>query len=284
MQYVTPTSIINITRSQNNTIKCNTKARAKTIECLGYSKPSSDLKRKLWLMSLIPSIKRIYMLTITFPICTKDDTAHKMLNSFLTNMKKQGYFKTYIWVSERQGNGTIHFHFFITQHTPAEKIQSAMSSTLTTAYRNNISTYPSSLCSNYQGFFFSRNRNGRIVDIKKADKNTRKRITTYLAKYLAKDSEDTELMPILHRRTGCSRDISCLQRKAQLWGDFTEGIHRYIMIPSEARGRKFTELGYTIWIFVAIPPTECIGFWAYVQWNDDIFYNFHAYKDGRQTR
>lgn len=284
MQFITPTCIVRTTKSRNSSIKPNPKKRAKTIEVSGYQKPKTDLTRKIWLMFLMREIKRLHFLTITFPIGTTDFCAHSMLNSVLTNLRKQGYMKTYIWVSERQENGTIHFHFFITQYTPASVIQSAISSALTTAYKNGISTYPPSKCANYQGFFFSKNKKGKVQNLKTCKGDTRRRVTSYVTKYVTKDEEATELMPICHRRTGCSKDVSYLQRKQSTFGIFNDGIDTHIKNHSEIFGKKFTEIGRTIWVFTRIPPREAEGFWHYIEYNDDIYYNYHAYKEGKPTR
>ena len=272
MKLITPTSIIEVTRSGNNTIKANQAMKKLTINCLGYKVNKSKVKRRIWLLFLMRNITRIYFLTITFPEGLQDDTVFWLLNTFFTNMKKQGFFKNYIWVSERQTNGTLHFHIFITQYTPAQKIQSAISSSLTTAYKKGISTYPPHLCTNYQGFKFSRNRRGKVQNLKNLKSNQRKLVASYCAKYVAKDEDITDLMPILHRRSGCSKSIGRLELSTEIMNTELDTAYRYIERHSEIRGKKFTEQGYTIWIMQRIPPTECILFWVYIELNEHIFY------------
>jgi len=271
MKILTPTAVIEVTRSQNNPSKVNQAMRRRTIECLGYKVNATKVKRRIWLMFLIRNISRIHFLTITFPEGLPDNTVFWLLNTFFTNMKHQGYFKNYIWVSERQKNGTIHFHIFITQYTPAENIQSAISSSLTTAYKKGISTYPPAQCANYQGFFFSKNRHGKVINLKNLKSDKRKLVASYCAKYVSKDEDLTDLMPILHRRSGCSKSIGRILLSIEVMRTEEDTCYRYIERHSEIRGKKFIEQGYTIWIMQRIPPQECILFWVYIELNEHIY-------------
>lgn len=268
MILLTPTSVINVTRSTNNPKPVNQAKRKRTLEVLGYRVNASKVKRRIWLLFLMPSVTNLYFLTITFPQGTTDDCCKWLLNTVLTNLKKQGYFKNYLWVSERQQNGTIHYHFFITQYTPASNIQSAISASLTTAYKKGLSTYPPAKCSNYQGFFFSKNKHGRVQNLKTLNKNKRKLVAGYCAKYVAKDLELTDCMPICSRRSGTSDSIARLELSREECGLGVKQCYHFVIAPALRMEKHFIENGYTISLFTEIPPPEFTVFWEYIQDND----------------
>lgn len=271
MIIITPTCAVQITKERNNTTPPNQAKRKQTIKILGYKVQSSVVKRRIWLLFLMNTIKNLYFLTITFPKGTSDECAHWLLNTFLTNMRKQQYFNNYIWVSERQKNGTIHFHFFITKYTPAPKIQSAISSSLTTAYKKGISDYPPEKCANYQGFFFSKSRSGKVQNLKNIHKNKRKLVASYCAKYVAKDEEQTDMYPICHRRSGSSDSIARLQLSRSEMGEGERQVYQYVVAPAMREGKYYIEKGYNLSILLDIPPPQFTIFWEYIEDNTYLF-------------
>lgn len=275
MILITPTSAINITRHTNFTKPVDQAKRKKTIEVLGYKVNASTTKRRVWLLFLMPTIKNLYFLTVTFPQGTGDDCCKWLLNTVLTNLKKQGYFRDYLWVSERQENGTIHYHFFITQYTPASKIQKAISSSLTTAYKKGLSSYPPSKCKNYQGFFFSKNKKGKVQNLKKLKTNKRKLVASYCAKYVAKDIELTDMMPICSRRTGTSDSIARLELSREEYLSGEREVYKYVVAPALRAKKQYVERGYTISVFTDIPPPEFSCFWDYIDDNCKLFNGIH---------
>jgi len=56
--------------------------------------------------------------TLTFVAAITDDDAIGLLNSFLTQIRKQFAGLQYLWVAERQENGNIHFHMLVNRRLP----------------------------------------------------------------------------------------------------------------------------------------------------------------------
>jgi len=59
---------------------------------------------------------KLAMLTLTLPcqqLHTDKEVKNKLLNQFLTSLRKQYGLKNYIWRAEKQFNGNIHFHIII---------------------------------------------------------------------------------------------------------------------------------------------------------------------------
>ena len=57
--------------------------------------------------------KMLYFWTITFPKGTSDDTTYILMNKWLTRLRQESLLKEYLWITERQENGTIHFHMVV---------------------------------------------------------------------------------------------------------------------------------------------------------------------------
>jgi|GEM_PF-4308864 len=65
------------------------------------------------------SQKEVYFYSISFPEGTADDTCYRLFNVWLSRMRVEfGDYglRSYLWVAERQQNGTIHYHIFVNQY------------------------------------------------------------------------------------------------------------------------------------------------------------------------
>lgn len=81
-----------------------------------YSLNKKVVKRKMFALYHLPNAKRYFRLwTLTFPEGTSDEIGYKILNNWLTRMRQELGLKHYIWVAERQKNGTLHFHLTLCQ-------------------------------------------------------------------------------------------------------------------------------------------------------------------------
>lgn len=177
--------------------------------------------------------KRFYFYTISFPLSTPDNLAYALFNAVLTRLRK-GYdvssiaflllakysesksdkwhfavnkltklskfeqLRHYLWVAERQKNGTIHFHIItsdfvnvlIFNHFVSTYIFNTISKKSTSV---NLSHLNSSI---YNGVDVSKRRSGlsSVTDIRK-----------YLTKYVTKNTTK-----FLHYAWHCSRSVSAL--------------------------------------------------------------------------
>lgn len=177
--------------------------------------------------------KRFNFYTISFPLSTSDDSAFKLFNAVLTRLRK-GYILSsiaavilekysvgksakwlfsikqllrsnnfqqlnhYLWVAERQANGTIHFHIItsdiinvlVFNHFVAAYIFNSLQ-------KNDKSINISHLTqSQYNGVDVSKRKTGisSVTDIRK-----------YITKYVTKNKEK-----FTHYAWHCSRSISAL--------------------------------------------------------------------------
>lgn len=70
------------------------------------------------------------LLTISFPINTSDQLASRLLNNWLTQLRKIYSFLDYYFVAERQKNGTIHYHIVLNKFLPISKLRAMMQHTM----------------------------------------------------------------------------------------------------------------------------------------------------------
>ena len=69
---------------------------------------------------------KIAFVTLTLPsnqIHSDNEIKHKCLNSFLIELKKFYKVKNYVWRSEKQGNGNIHFHILVDKFIPHQEMR-----------------------------------------------------------------------------------------------------------------------------------------------------------------
>jgi len=74
------------------------------------------------LMNLKCSRRFIAFYSVSFPEGTTDDQAFECWNLWLTRLRKTYNLLNYIWVTERQKNGTIHYHMLTNNYMPILQI------------------------------------------------------------------------------------------------------------------------------------------------------------------
>lgn len=132
--------------------------------------------------------------SISFPQNFPDDYAYKCLNTVLTRLRDKCRLKSYQRFSERQKNGTIHFHMVTNNYMPVRTFNYFMAKAIDNQIRSkknqgkinvnfDITTY-----------------NG--VDVRHVN-NNRKALNSYLTKYVSKNDELFDRLPY-----HSSRDIS----------------------------------------------------------------------------
>lgn len=136
--------------------------------------------------------QKMKFITITFPMGLNDDLCVKAMNTWLTKLRSICSSFNYLWVAERQGNGTLHFHLFTKTFFNIRAINFHMAVSI----RNIVDKYTKG-----EILFNMDNYNG--VDVKVVNKLAH--IVSYVTKYVTKVKE-------LHynRSWACSRLVSQL--------------------------------------------------------------------------
>lgn len=142
------------------------------------------------------------MLTISFPPCVSEHNGMQALNTWLTAIRlKLGQ---YIWVSEFQQNGTIHYHLLILKRVNIVKVNRAMKVVLCNLVRDGVIKHNLSAMKRYNGVDLAKDRKTRQVT-NFCDPKSRKALGWYITKYITKNNATFK-----HAAWGCSRAFSAI--------------------------------------------------------------------------
>jgi len=159
-----------------------------------YKLNKSKVKKKCHAFSRLEKSKKfLAFYSISFPEGLSDEIGYKIFNTWLTRCRKDCNLKSYLWIAERQKNGTIHFHLLTNDFMPIRKVNGFMASCLTSEKAKGMEVLKDVNIKNYNG-----------VDVKKVDTN-RKSLIGYLTKYITKNG-----IEFTHLLWHCSRDVSKL--------------------------------------------------------------------------
>lgn len=132
--------------------------------------------------------KLLYFWTVTFPLFTTDDTAHILLNKWLTRLRTERMIKEYLWITERQENKTLHFHMVINRKMDVQKANKYMRASIMHSINSGEIQYDRTKAMRYNGVDIAKDRKTRRV-INFAKQNRQKALTNYLTKYVTKNNE-----------------------------------------------------------------------------------------------
>lgn len=146
--------------------------------------------------------KKLYFWTVTFPPATSDNTAFILLNKWLTRLRKENLLRDYIWVSERQKNGTIHFHIAIPHYLDVKKANKYMRASIMHSINKKEIEWERNTAKNYNGVDIAKHRKTKRITNFASGKGERA-LTNYLTKYVTKNNDAFE-----HLAWHCSRAFS----------------------------------------------------------------------------
>jgi hypothetical protein len=157
-----------------------------------YKLNKSKVRKKCQAFSRLEKSKKfLAFYSISFPCGLSDEIVYKIFNTWLTRCRRDSGLKSYLWVAERQGNGTIHFHLLTNDYMTIKKVNGFMASCLASEKAKGNEVLKDINTEKYNG-----------VDVKKVDKD-RKSLIGYLTKYITKND-----IEFTHLPWHCSRDVS----------------------------------------------------------------------------
>jgi hypothetical protein len=148
---------------------------------------------------------KLYFFTVTFLEGLADDICYQVYNTWLTELRQRGLLLSYLWVAERQQNGTVHFHIAIPHYLNVHKANRVMRRVLVDQKnKGNLPGWERMKLMRYNGVHISKNsKTGRPVNF--AARGKQKALSHYLTKYITKNNT------AMHRLAWhCSRDWSAL--------------------------------------------------------------------------
>jgi hypothetical protein len=136
--------------------------------------------------------KELYFWTISFPPCVTDDIGYQLLNNWLTKLRQRNKYRdplldSYLWVAERQQNGTLHFHLLIPHRMPVKVANRDMMVSLCTMVKNKTLNWNLHAARRYNGVDIAKDRKTRKV-INFLEKKRSRTLHRYLTKYVTKNN------------------------------------------------------------------------------------------------
>lgn len=132
--------------------------------------------------------KELYFWTVTFPLKTSDAVIYRLFNTWLTRLRSDNLLKNYLWVAERQQNGTLHFHLAIPHKLPVKTANGYMRSCLASSCKAGEIDYSVFQCKRYNGVDIAKNRKERKVTNFALGKRGRRSLIGYITKYVTKNN------------------------------------------------------------------------------------------------
>lgn len=167
-------------------------------------KKSLIRQRILTFISAQRGKKLMHFVTVTYPPVVNDKQAYKYLNQWLTVLRSKGWIKDYLWIAERQTNGTIHYHIAIPHYFNISRANKTMQTILCSEVRKGALPWSIYAAKRYNGCDLAKNRKTKRVTnfaVKKGSKS----LVSYLTKYITKN--DTKFSTYCWH---CSRSFSNL--------------------------------------------------------------------------
>lgn len=230
----------------------------------------SKVKGKMYaLFNLKCSRKFMAFYSVSFPLGTNDDQAFECWNAWLTCLRKRFGLLNYIWVTERQKNGTLHYHMLTNNYMPILQINRAMAIIINNKVIENVMSWGGSSLDRYNGVdvdsIFNSKRHkktGKILN----PAELRNWLTKYITKYVTKNTEK-----FTHLCWHCSRTVSILFtttiidiRESKKVTDFLPRLRNLYM--------NFKSDFNNTWVFLFVPPDNL--FEMIRMYNDWLFVEF----------
>lgn len=242
-------------------------------------------KRATALCRLSASKKFLAFYSISFPSGAEDSILYEIFNKWLTNCRSRYGLKTYLWVAERQKNGTLHFHILTNNRMDISVVNRAMANSIDTSVNQEKLTWGQSSRTLYNGVDVDsiqrpkRRQNENRERYRRRVKEYHKRhvsqrvkfAISYLTKYISKSEAIFTHLPF-----HCSRDVSQLFTSMVQDTKSINNLTRYLS--DDADDYEIVEIEErTIYIFKKTPPEVIYKRLDAV--NDRLYFEYHKSEE-----
>lgn len=144
--------------------------------------------RILGFVNSMPGTKRLHLWTITFKPGTSDEAGFHLLRKWLQRMSTDEGLKHYCRITERQKNGTIHFHIAVNQWFDIKRANRYMRAAMMRSVDEGSISMERADIVKYNGVDICKDKKTRRV-VNFAKRKSQKSLSNYLAKYVTKNTE-----------------------------------------------------------------------------------------------
>jgi hypothetical protein len=218
-----------------------------------YSINKPEIRQRIFAMitSQRPDRRELYFWTVTFPVQTKDEIIYQLYNTWLTTLRQKKWLKDYLWVAERQLNGTLHFHICIPHKLSVVAANRAMAGILANASRKGLIDYSVYQCKRYNGVDIAKNRKEKKVTNFALGKKGKRALTTYITKYITKNNGSFS-----HLAWHNSRGFSQLFTGVTFTFDEFQAFN---LVPFVRRYSAIKNEYFTFYPWLSDPPPRLVG-------------------------
>ncbi len=218
----------------------------------------SKVKGKMFaLFNLECSRKFIAFYSVSFPLGNSDEELFICWNYWLTSLRKTFGLNNYIWVTERQKNGTLHFHMLTNNYMPITQINRSMGIIINNRVLNGFMKWGNSDINRFNGVdvdsIFNSKRHkktGKLLN----PSEVRNWISKYVTKYVTKNTETFS-----HLCWHCSRSISILFTGTIILKEISRVVTDYLPRIRQLYTNFKGEFNDT-WAFHFVPPEHLFDY------------------------
>jgi len=180
----------------------------------GFSVNKKEIRRRIQGMinaqKYGKGVPKLFFITVSFPENISDVVGYRLLNTWLTRLRKWRKKMSYLWVAERQKNGTIHFHIAVPHFLNVRWANSFMRAAIITQIKKGNIDWNIHAAKKYNGVDIAGKKylvNGKwkkdVTNFALEKKGIS--LANYLSKYVTKNDATFQ-----HAAWRCSHDFSAL--------------------------------------------------------------------------
>lgn len=143
--------------------------------------------------------------TASFPAGMPERVIVQVWNTILTRWRQELGLKSYLWVAERQKNGTRHYHMLTNCWMPISRANEIAAIAIDTFVRRGLCSWGNSSLQKYNGIDVKRVKGDPRLKGRARMLDAQNRTVGYLVKYMGKGTAESEF-----RLWHCSRMVSAL--------------------------------------------------------------------------
>jgi hypothetical protein len=222
----------------------NNEKMAQTFNKKCYKLNKSKVRKRAIAFSRLPkSRKNFFFYTISFPSKLSDNHCFEVFNICMTRLRKDKTINDYMYVTERQKNGTLHFHILTNDWFSVRKMNSFVRSSLIFKLNRKEFEYDRTKIENYNGVDIAKNRTSKKVTNFAKQKDNRL-IINYLTKYITKNNIEFFRLPFhsSHTISNLTSSVRIDEYEAQyIFSEFDSTNHS----PKHIKGNFFDWYGFS---------------------------------------
>lgn len=174
-----------------------------------YTLPRKKVREKAEMFFEVKKSKKFAAFySLSFPVGIEENDAYTVFNYWLTHCRKHLGLKSYLWVAERQKNGTIHYHLITNDYMPIKSANGQLRIILNNYSQKHNKKWQN--IKNYNGLdvdniYYPKARNKGRGYRRLSNKDATRKVSCYLTKYITKNLEEFTRLA-----WHCSRSVSAL--------------------------------------------------------------------------